>query len=289
MFENYFWLILILAATFLRGVNSIVNLIVSQENLNSKRIYFYGSLIAFSISLLTIDSNIFSNKLIIMYGAINGILFYLDFKILNIALKNLSPSIIFINIRLFSTIGLFFVGLIFFKEYLDLKQILGILLGMLVFIFLFDKKDKPKKNSNIKKGYIFLGIMIINFIIVNSIHKLAIIESLNINVYNYMAFIFFFMFLCFFLEILFKKNYSIFKFKFKKEFYLSLIFGISICVINLFYFKVLGLQNLVIIYKIFSFEIVLPIIFSMIFYKEKVTLKKSIAFILTIISIIFLV
>jgi uncharacterized membrane protein len=52
-------------------------------------------------------------------------------------------------------------------------------------------------------------------------------------------------------------------------------------------FTALPLFNTTVIYKIYSFEIFIPIILSFIFYKEKLTLRKIIAFILTFVSIWF--
>ena len=43
--------------------------------------------------------------------------------------------------------------------------------------------------------------------------------------------------------------------------------------------------NVAIVYKIISYSLFIPIILSIIFYKEKVTPKKMIAFLLTILSI----
>jgi uncharacterized membrane protein len=47
--------------------------------------------------------------------------------------------------------------------------------------------------------------------------------------------------------------------------------------------------DIAIIYKIISYSLFFPIIFSIIYYKEKVTWKKLLAFALTIVSILLFV
>jgi uncharacterized membrane protein len=56
-------------------------------------------------------------------------------------------------------------------------------------------------------------------------------------------------------------------------------------------FNTLAFQqwDVAIVYKIISYSLFIPIILSVIFYKEKITVKKWVAFLLTIVSILLFV
>ena len=85
-----------------------------------------------------------------------------------------------------------------------------------------------------------------------------------------------------------KTKKEVFKIKeHSKTFYLSILNSLLLIISLSFLFQAYLLQNVALVYKIFSFELFIPIILSIIFYKEKITTRKVLAFIGTIITIIF--
>jgi uncharacterized membrane protein len=57
----------------------------------------------------------------------------------------------FINTRIFGSIMVFIISFFLLNETLILNQVIGLTLGIIIFILLYDNKDKPKDNSNYKK------------------------------------------------------------------------------------------------------------------------------------------
>ena len=189
----------------------------------------------------------------------------------------------FINNRIFSSIFILIMGYLIFEEILTIFQFVGFIFGIFVFILLFDKTDKPKSKANLKKGIYFLFLTIIIFTIENLLNKIG-------SMINFEIYLFYFLlgvFLSNLLEIIYKKNLFNKKDYNKKLFLCILAYGICSVSLNYFFLKALTIHSFAIVYKIFSFEIFIPIILSIIIYKEKITLRKIIAFVLTIISIWF--
>ena len=115
---------------------------------------------------------------------------------------------------------------------------------------LFDKTDKPKNKSNVKKGVCFLFLSIIVFTIVNLVNKLG-------SVINFEMYLFYFILgLLIFnsVEIIYKKNLFNKQDYNKKLFLCILAYGFCMVSLNYFFFKALTLYSFAIVYKVFSFE-----------------------------------
>ena len=283
MFEFPLWFIYVFIALILRGFLSFIMKVISYNNLERSKIFFFGSFLSISILFFFIDFNQILNFELIMLGLLAGLLIYLN-QILTInALNHISTSLMFVNNRIFSSIFILIIGYLIFEESLTIFQFIGFVFGIFVFILLFDKTDKPKNKSNVKKGVCFLFLSIIVFTIVNLVNKLG-------SVINFEMYLFYFILgLLIFnsVEIIYKKNLFNKQDYNKKLFLCILAYGFCMVSLNYFFFKALTLYSFAIVYKVFSFEIFIPIILSVIFYKEKITLRKIIAFVLTISSIWF--
>jgi drug/metabolite transporter (DMT)-like permease len=287
---EFIGIVYLLLATTLVGILSFISKIIAEKNFETNLITIYLYFIVFILSIIffLINGNFsFENINILNLGLILlislGFVFFTKIKF--IALKNLSPSIFFVNLRIFTSIFILFISNILFNETLTKNQEIGFIIGILIFFLLFDKKDKPRKNSNLKLGLVILFISILIFSYTNPLGKLVI---LKIEIYTFLIIYSFFSFILSLLLFFKSSKNKIFKFKENSQIIkYSILMGLPFYFSYVFLLKTFTLIPLIIAYKIFSFEIFIPIILSFIFYKEKITYRKIIALILTGVSFWF--
>ena len=283
MFEFPLWFIYIFIALILRGFLSFIMKVISYNNLERTKIFFFGSILSIIILCFLIDFNELLNFKIFILGIIGGLLFYSQQITAIKTLNNISTSAMFVNTRIFSSIFILILGYLIFGESLTIFQFIGFIFGIFVFILFFDKTDKPKTKSDIKKGIYFLFLTIIIYTVINLVSK----YGSTIDVKTYLFYFLFGILVFNLIEMIYKKNLFNKRDYNKNLFLCILIYGFCMVSFNYFFFKSLTMYNLAVLYKIFSFEIFIPIILSIIIYKEKITLRKIAAFILTIFSIWF--
>ena len=256
---------------------------ITVNNLKREKIFLLGSFLGMLISLLFVDIQDLFRLELAFFGIFVGFLIYLNQIFTIKGLKNLSSSMMFINVRVFSSIFLLFLGIIFFNEQMTLNKFLGFFLGVLVFALLFDKNETIEKEANVKVGLLFLCLSVLTFTIANFINKYASLINPNVLLFYFLVGVFVFSLI----EALYKKSLFIKEEYNSKIFILAASYGTLISILNHLFFTALSLHDLAVVYKIFSFEIFVPIFLSAIFYNEKLTIRKIIAFILTIASIWF--
>ena len=156
---------------------------------------FYYFQIFFDLSFTFIEILIFISI---------GIVFNLDKKFVLTSLDNVSSSVFFINNRIFTSILILIISYFVFDDKITIFQFLGLVLGIFVFLLLFDKEDKSRKSSNFKKGIFFLGLCILSF----SYSNLAI--KYGISHISILKYLLAFSFSCFLFSIIFyyKKNFN---------------------------------------------------------------------------------
>ena len=283
MFELPLWFTLTFLALIFRWFYSFLNKVLSEKKLDYNFIFIISFFISSVFFSFFIEFKDILNLKLFILGTISWIIMYFNSIIPIHILKHLSSSTMFINTRIFGSIMVFLISYFFLNETLTSNQLIGITLWILIFILLYDNKDKPKKNSNYKKGIFLLIWYIILMASWFVINKLAA----QISVFWELFYFSFIPFIIFLTKTIFQKWFRIKKIKNKENVkYWALFWFLNISMIFLL-FTALLLFNTTVIYKIYSFEIFIPIILSFIFYKEKITLRKIIAFILTFISIWF--
>lgn len=62
-------------------------------------------------------------------------------------MKNIDSSIFFPFSRILSIISFIFIWILFFNEYLNRYELLGVLIGFLWILLLWNKKDKKRQNN----------------------------------------------------------------------------------------------------------------------------------------------
>ena len=226
---------------------------------------------------------LFDIKLILMWASV-ALLYTIVLKMRYICLDYMSSSSYFINYRIFISIGLLFVWTLLFQETITFKEYLWIGLWFIIFYLLIEKKTKSESINDLKKWYLFLAISVLFAVLIWVIQKQA-----TFSVQDIWSFVFYNSFIGILVSFYmwYKWDYKrIIKVdNWKAIFFLGVT---SIFFVTPYFFHLYPLYagwDVAIVYKIISYGLIFPILFSIIYYKESVTWKKLLAFLLTIISI----
>lgn len=175
----------------------------------------------------------------------------------------------------------FLVWMFLFQEYLDLTWLIAIWIWILVVLLLTSKENK-KIQIDYKKWIFFLLLSNLMIIMSSSINKY--ITSLWFDIVNYMflSWIFWSLYM-----LISKKNiYKIEKkCSIKKEIKLGLLKWFLSFFWFLFFLSALKQGPFVLVQMINTSSIFIPIILSVIIYKEEVNFKKVLAFIFFIFAV----
>jgi drug/metabolite transporter (DMT)-like permease len=179
------------------------------------------------------------------------------------------------------------IGVLGFKEQITVMNLIGIFLGFWVFYLLTEKPHWGIKREFIK-GIPFLLITATCVSLLNAFQKL--LPYANVNVFDYL-FIASVAGMIFSLWMnwkaiqkgqLLKNSNNIVGMGLLQGFLLGILTVVSGS-------SYMFWGELVIVYKITSYSIFIPIVLSMIVYKEKITIRKAFAAVLMAISLYFLV
>ncbi len=202
------------------------------------------------------------------------------------SLKFIDSIIFFPIYKVFSNVLLLFIGIIFFSEFLTVKQVIGFVIGLGVPIFLINGLEF-KIQRNFKKGIFLSFIVIVSGVLINFVSKSVTRLNLNVDVYVMLTS----MFSLVLAQFIFKKKNGKSKRNGNTKVLLSygLIGGFLIFMISYTYVYALKYGDLGIVYMVNSFNVLIQIFLSVLFYKEKISIRKIFAIVLTIVSLILFI
>jgi drug/metabolite transporter (DMT)-like permease len=281
------WFVFALLAALFSGLNNFLNKVAAEKKFNSKIVAFWFNLFSMVIAFLgflfyakegiKIDLVFWGGIIIVAIGNIVVILNKIK------GLKYLNAGTFFVASR-FGLIGiLFLVEFFWYNSLFTMKSVMGLVIGFIALGLLAETK-KNKKKQYLIGGAVAVVIVIITMTINNVVRKNVIL--MDYDRYAYYFFMFGLSFL-FTTIINYKelKSKVIFTNKNKIIFYpfLQAVFnyGTGLAVFASLEYG----ANLAILSKTVSYSLFVPIILSIIIYKEKVTIKKLVAFGLTVVSL----
>ena len=199
------------------------------------------------------------------------------------ALKYLDVSFSLVTIRLISSILILIIWMNLLWDSLSFYNLLGFLIWFMA-VFSLSGFSFSKKISLHWKWLLAIFLCIIGIVGSHSYFK-YVVADLDINNFMIIKFSITFSILIFYMFIRKKfKNFSYKQLKIVMPY--ALVSGIIFSAMFLFiYPKIYLLWPLSLWYKILSYSLIVPIILSMIIYKDKITKRKAIAFALTMISL----
>ncbi|QFR38803.1 EamA family transporter [Candidatus Gracilibacteria bacterium 28_42_T64] len=172
------------------------------------------------------------------------------------------------------------MSLYFFKETLVFKEIIGILIGISVPLLLITSSEN-KRQKNLYGGIVLVLITAILTAISSGISKEIMLQEYNVAIYLFIASIFGLVFSIFSYYYLNHRNK---KYNHKGIGKFSIISGI-LYTASFITFTLALKGNLAVVFTIGSFSILIPIILSIIFYKDHFNMKKGLVIALSIISL----
>jgi len=235
------------------------------------------------IIMLLFDIHFIYDIKIALFAALVATLYVSVLRLRHHCLMYMSSSSYFINYRIFNSIALLIVGILFFSEVITFNEYVWIFLGFIIFYMLLEKKNTHQSTSDIKKWYLYLLPSVLLFAAIWMIQK-----NFTLDLNTMWSFVFYNniawgLFVLFSSGKKYKKTLAV---KDIKAWLFLVLTGIFFGPPYFFHLYTLALWwDIAIVYKIISYSLFIPIIFSIIYYKEPVTWKKMIAFVLTILSI----
>ncbi len=281
------WLIFSIASIFFAGIYSFLIKVAAMKNYNPSMVTGYGYLagaVFAGIFLFFEWLQISDIKAIMVFAFIN-VLFYFFSTLTRIeSMKNIDSVLFFPIFKTVSPILVTLAGIFLFHETLTAKEIIWIILWISVPLLLIWAHEN-KRQINLKKGMIFLTISSA-LVLVSTV----MIKQVNLLELNIPLFVFFTMIFGYFISIISNKTVS----KKNKNYETKNIFwfGLFMWIFHYasFYCFTRSLEgNLAVAFTINSFAILIPIILSIIFYKDHFNLKKAFVILLSIISIILFI
>lgn len=285
------WIIFALIAAVSTGLYGFSQKVESESTIKASSFIFYvqlGSIVVPLASVLMFDGNLWITPSVLIFSFVCSILYILVLKCRIASLRTLTSSAFFINYRIFSSMLLLVAGQMVFSEEISRNEYIGVWLWFIICYLLFDTQRAKTEKKDFLKWYMFLVLAVVLISSIWLLNKWFLQYSDNVSAYIFYSGVFG-MLITLLLkwkdtmkEVLVIKN--------KKDAQFFFLAALSLVIAN--YTNMLALLSgwdIAIVYKIISYSLFVPIILSMIFYKEKLTLKKAIAFILTIISILLFV
>jgi len=270
------------------GIYGFLQKIEAESNMNRNSFILYSHvwMIVYPLIYLLITWwKIDFNMQIFLYALLLNTMYVIIMKFRLKSLEYIDSSSYFINYRIISSILLLIFGQIFFWEIITMKEYFWILLWFFIFYLLLEKKYKKESDNKLYKWFIYLAIWIILISLIWIIQKNFILLSLDFSSYIFFSWITgsIVTLLMSWKDKIIKDIISVEK---KKD---SLFLFICATIFPLGMFCNLKAidagGDVAIVYKIISYSLFIPIILSIIFYKEKITMKKLLAFVFTIASI----
>ncbi len=228
---------------------------------------------------------VFSWYIILFFAFGNTFFFFLSTLSRVKALYNVDTVIFFPIYKTFFPILMTIFSFFILNENLNWKEFLWIIFWIAVPLLLITKSENVLQ-KNLKLGLILIILTSIFTAIATIFSKILILKELNLDFFIFVALLVW----TFFSAV----SYKIFDKKSKQSYSKKGIFPFAIALwfiqfISFYTFAYALKWNLAIVVTINSFSILIPIILSVIFYKEEMTRKKAFVIFLSIVSVILFI
>ena len=280
------WIIYgLIGATFM-GIGNFYSKLITEKGINRNRVFIYSmfsfTLVSF-IFLLVNSSHLYASIFIAILALIRvatGIekhLFSME------SLKYIESSIYFPIHQIIHIFLVLIVGGVFFHEYLNIPQMIAVLLWIMIVLFLTDKENRSIQ-VDYKKGFLFLLISNVFLLTSSSINKYIAHIGFDIPTYIFISGLAGTLYVAFTKKDAFdtvekEKKLQEMKVWFSRGLFFSIWY---LCVLY-------ALQSwpFVLVQVLLILSILIPILLSIFFFDEKINNKKIWALLLFI-AMIFL-
>jgi len=283
------WLIFAIISVFAAGFHNFTLKIAAEKHYDISVINIYSYAIAtiifWSYILFNYQNMIFDNFLIIFIIAIlNSFFFFISMFSRIVSMKNIDTVIFFPLYKTMWPVLVTFVSIFFFWESLQLKEIIWIIIWIAIPLLLITNSEK-KIQKNLFLWVVLVWVTALLTTITSWLSKEIMVKEYNLTLFLFLVSISWLIFSLISL-LYFNKKKKTLKTKWIFKFWIISWF---LHLASFLSFMLALKGNLAIAYTINSFSILIPIILSVIFYKEHFNLKKWLIIFLSIISIILFI
>ena len=282
------WLIYAIISAISAGFYAFMAKVMAERkyNISLAMIYAYFlSAILSGVYYFYFKQGAFVNWKLVLYLAIGNSLFYFISTVARVkGLKHIDTVIFFPIYKVIGPVLITIISFFYFSENLNIKEGLGILIGIFIPLLLITQTEQLIQ-KNLKKGIIFIIITAICTSISSFFSKQVLTNDLNVESYVFISMLagIFFSFISY--KFIQKNNSHDNK---KGLVFFASILAITHLISFLTFTKAL-IGNLAVVYTVNSFSILVVVILAIFFYKEHFSFKKGIVIILSIISILLFI
>lgn len=285
------WLLYALWAAFFGGMYSFTLKVIAERWYNPAKVnlinYSIGSVSTWAYLVYSLDHINLDTSFVlwtIFFAWVNAIFHTLSVFTRVDWLRNIDTVIFFPTLKTLGAILTVWVSYFYYHESLNVMQSLGIIIGLLVPVLLITKQE-----HEIQRNLCYWIWCIVLTVMLSTISMIWIKEFVSrglwLEVFMFASYVFWIIatFAAWFFQ---KEKQQVYKSKGIVKFsIITFIYNIAmfICFIN----AMKG--NLAIVYTINSFSLIIPIILSIIFYKDHFNYKKIFGIVLSIISVLLFV
>jgi len=286
------WILFAIWALLFSGLSNFWMKVIAKNNYNTSLVTVIAYFTAVILSGIYYFSKHWLSELFTNAAIIAALLWiwyrlFMHFSLLSKVdgLKSIDTTIFYPLYMTFFSLLMTLVSFIYFWETLLPKEIVWVAIWIIIPLFLITKSEN-KIQINLKRWLFFTVITSIFVWIWTSFSKILTENNLDIDLYVFSWFIFW-TFISLTTYLLWKnKNNK----KYSNKWIFPIWFLLWIATYLLIYTYTSAMEwNLAIVSTITSFSILIPIILSVIFYKEEMTYKKAFVIFLSIVSIILFI
>lgn len=282
------WLIYAVVSIFMAGIHNFLLKVATEKNYNGSLTsllwYSVGAVIALCYFLYTWGK--IDGWEGMMFFAFWNVLFYFFSMLTRMeGMRNIDTVIFYPLYKTFSPVLVTVVSYFFFQEALTLKELIWILIGIMIPLMLITSHEN-KIQKNLKMWILFVLLTSLFAGFSSAFAKGVMVHDTNVE---------FFIFLSMSLgAIISAISYKFFHKNSKRSYNKQgmvkfwIIIGIFHFLAFITFQKALS-WNLAIVFTINSFSILIPIILSIIFYKDHFNMKKAFVIALSIVSILLFI
>lgn len=281
------WFLLTVVCFFLYGIQRFLYKVSAERNCNTAltTLSFMGTVaLLSSVFWFGSDETLQNTTWLLALAAINSLTFFIDTVVTIEALRYLPTTIVYPLTRM-NTVLVVVFSLLYFKDSLNGYQGTGIVLaiGVILTLTRFSAEER-KENRNFRKGFLLIGLAILSGAVAAVSSKFAAVYT------NSMAFIA----LTYTLSMLFslglQKPFE--KGGASRRYGEALLIGLVVGLINFVAFvallQALKTGPLSIIVPVVGMNFVLANILAVIFYREKLTLVKTVGILMAVLSLLLM-
>lgn len=285
------WYILALISLFCYGIQKFLFKVAVEKKCSSVAVNFYFMLTVTCVSglyFLFFEHLSINPLTVLMFSAINAVLF-LFLTLSRYESLKFIPSVVAYPLFDLDNIFVVLAAVLLFRELPSASQSIAIVLGIISGFLLSQKTTSEKqKYSFFTKGLLYAGLAVVMSTTLNIVSKVVVVSNLNLIL---------FVFFSYSINTLLLLGTSIFKEHMNASKFLSsdrnsIYFGAIIGVVNFFAFystlQALRTGPLSLITVITSFATLLVVVLSVFVYKEKISVRRGVALVLGILSVILL-